>query len=283
MKLLKTLALALAGAGLLAGPAAAQKKWETVKIATEGAYAPWNFSGPGGKLDGFEVELANDLCARMKVKCEIVAQDWDGIIPALQAGKYDAVMAGMNITPKRQEVLNFSRVYAAGPHGFGVMKDSPLAKLAGQGEVISLVTHPAEAKKIIDAWTPLLKGKTVGVQTSTTNSAFLEKYFKDVVTIREYKTTEQHDLDLSAGRLDAIFAAHSSISATTEKPEFKDMIIAGAGLGGDVLGVGVAVGLRKGDAELKTMFDDAINGAIKDGTIEKLTGKWFKIKMIPQS
>jgi octopine/nopaline transport system substrate-binding protein len=192
-------------------------------------------------------------------------------------------MAGMNITPKRQEVLNFSRVYAAGPHGFGVMKDSPLAKLAGQGEVISLVTNPAEAKKIIDAWTPLLKGKTVGVQTSTTNSAFLEKYFKDVVTIREYKTTEQHDLDLSAGRLDAIFAAHSSISATTEKPEFKDMIIAGAGLGGDVLGVGVAVGLRKGDAELKTMFDDAINGAIKDGTIEKLTGKWFKIKMIPQS
>jgi octopine/nopaline transport system substrate-binding protein len=104
------------------------KKWETVKIATEGAYAPWNFSGPGGKLDGFEVELANELCRRMNVKCEIVAQDWDGIIPALQAGKYDVIMAGMNITPKREEVIQFSRVYAAGPHGFGVMKDSPLVK-----------------------------------------------------------------------------------------------------------------------------------------------------------
>ena len=64
---------------------------------------------PGGKLDGFEIDLANDLCARMKVKCEIVAQDWDGIIPALKAQKYDAIMAGMNITDKRLEVINFSR------------------------------------------------------------------------------------------------------------------------------------------------------------------------------
>jgi len=283
MKLWRWVGLAVLGSALASGGALAQKKWETVRIATEGAYAPWNFSGPGGKLDGFEVELANELCRRMKVRCEVVAQDWDGIIPALQAGKYDAIMAGMNITPKREEVLSFSRVYAAGPHGFGVMKDSPLAKLAGQGEVISLASSPAEAKKIIDAWTPLLKGKTVGVQTSTTNSAFLDKYFKDVVTIREYKTTEQHDLDLAAGRLDAIFAAHSSIAATAEKPEFKDLTIAGAGLGGDVLGAGVAVGLRKSDPELKAMFDQAINGAIKDGTIERLTGKWFKIKMIPQS
>src|SRR5919107_544665 len=215
MSLVKTITLAVIGAGLAVGAASAQgKKWETVKIATEGAYAPWNFTGAGGKLEGYEIELANELCGRMKVKCEIVAQDWNGIIPALQAGKYDAVMAGMNITPKRQEVLSFSRVYAAGPHGFGVMKDSPLAKLAGEGQVVSLTNDPAEAKKIIDAWTPMLKGKTVGVQTSTTNSAFLEKYFKDVVTIREYKTTEQHDLDLAAGRLDAIYAAPASPQAT---------------------------------------------------------------------
>ena len=96
--------LGLLAAVLGAGAAAAQgKKWETVKIATEGAYAPWNFPAPSGKLDGFEVDLANDLCTRMKVKCEIVAQDWDGIIPALTAQKYDAIMAGMNITDKRLE------------------------------------------------------------------------------------------------------------------------------------------------------------------------------------
>ncbi|MCB8821633.1 transporter substrate-binding domain-containing protein, partial [Microvirga rosea] len=93
MKLFKVLSLGLVASALAAGGAAAQEK--TVKIATEGAYAPWNFTGAGGKLEGFEIDLANDLCARMKVKCEIVAQDWDGIIPALNAKKYDAIMAGM--------------------------------------------------------------------------------------------------------------------------------------------------------------------------------------------
>ncbi|MFL5113703.1 MAG: transporter substrate-binding domain-containing protein [Microvirga sp.] len=268
---------------MIGGPAVQGKTWETVRIATEGAYAPWNFSRPDGTLDGFEVELANDLCARMKVRCQIVAQDWDGIIPALQAGKYDAIMAGMNITPKREEVIQFSRTYAAGPHGWGAMKDSPLAKLAGEGQVLSLDKEADAAKKMIESWKPVLKGKTIGVQGSTTNSAFLEKYLKGVIEIREYKTTEQHDLDLAAGRIDGIFAAHSSLAATMEKPEFKDMKIVGAGMGGEVLGVGVAVGLRKADAELKKLFDDAINGAIKDGTIEKLTAKWFKIKMIPQA
>src|ERR687890_117248 len=115
MNFVKTFSIAVAASAIAMGAASAQgKKWETVKIATEGAYAPWNFTGAGGKLEGFEIDLANDLCARMKVKCEIVAQDWDGIIPALQAKKYDAIMAGMSITDKRLEVINFSRTYAAG-------------------------------------------------------------------------------------------------------------------------------------------------------------------------
>src|SRR5215212_9197731 len=116
MRALKVLALAVLGSGLgLSGAAAQGKTWDTVQIATEGAYPPWNFSRPDGTLDGFEIELANDLCARMRVKCQIVAQDWDGMIPALNAGKYDAVMAGMDITEKRLEVLNFSRPYANEP------------------------------------------------------------------------------------------------------------------------------------------------------------------------
>jgi octopine/nopaline transport system substrate-binding protein len=281
MKLLKAFSLGLLATALAIGGVAAQEK--TVKIATEGAYAPWNFTGAGGKLEGFEIDLANDLCARMKVKCEIVSQDFEGVIPALNAKKFDAIMAGMNITDKRLEVIDFSRSYAAGPHGWGVTKDSPLAKLAGQGQRLSLDKDADAAKKTIEEWKPLLKGKTVGVQGSTTNSAFLEKYLKDTITIREYKTTEQHDLDLSAGRVDAIYAAHSSLKATTEKPEFKDMVIAGAALSGDVLGRGVAVGLRKGDGELKSMFDKAIQAAIADGTIQKLTQKWFKIDMTPQA
>jgi octopine/nopaline transport system substrate-binding protein len=280
MKLFRTLSLGLLASALAVGGSTAQEK--VVKIATEGAYAPWNFTGAGGKLDGFEIELAAELCGRIKVKCEVVAQDWDGIIPALNAKKYDAIMAGMNITDKRLEVVDFTRPYASGMHGFATTKDSPLAKLAGTGERANLDKDPQAAQKLIDAWKPLLKGKTIGTQGSTVNSQFLEKYLKDTVTIREYKTTEQHDLDLAAGRVDAIYAAHSSLKATLDQPEFKDMTIAGAGVSGGVLGRGVAVAVRKDDAELKGKFDAAIQSAIADGTIAKLTQKWFKVDMTPQ-
>src|SRR6476661_4279994 len=120
MTIFKTIGLGILASALAIGAAAAQDK--TVKIATEGAYAPWNFTGAGGKLEGFEVDLANELCTRMKVKCEIVAQDWDGIIPALTAKKYDAIMAGMSITDERKKTIDFSNPYAAGPNGFLVAK-----------------------------------------------------------------------------------------------------------------------------------------------------------------
>src|SRR5687768_13870841 len=135
MSTLKVLGAVL-GLAVAASGAVAQEK--TVKIATEGAYAPWNFTSAGGKLEGFEIDLAKDLCARMKVKCEIVAQDWDGIIPALQAKKYDAIMAGMSITPKREEVMSFSRVYALPINTFAVDATGDLAKLPGDGKRINL-------------------------------------------------------------------------------------------------------------------------------------------------
>src|SRR3712207_2723114 len=127
-----------------ASGAAAQEK--TVKIATEGAYAPWNFTGAGGKLEGFEIDLANDLCARMKVKCEIVAQDWDGIIPALQAKKYDAIMAGMSITDERKKTIDFAGPYANSPNGLLVAKNSDLAKVPGTGQAFNLSTQQAAAR-----------------------------------------------------------------------------------------------------------------------------------------
>ncbi len=281
MKLLKTLALALAGAGLLAGPAAAQKKWETVRIATEGAYAPWNFSGPGGKLDGFEIELANDLCARMKVKCEIVAQDWDGIIPALQAGKYDAIMAGMSITDERRKVIDFTRAYANAPNGLLAEKSSDLAKMPGTGSRFNLDKDMAGAQKAIDAVKAALKGKTIGVQGSTTHAAFADKFYKGAAEIREYKTTEQHDLDLAAGRIDVGF--DSGVYGTTmlAKPVNAELAMVGPLLKGAMLATEVALGMRKDEPDLKAKFDAAIRSAAEDGTIRKLSEKWSKLDLTP--
>jgi octopine/nopaline transport system substrate-binding protein len=281
MTFMKTVGLALIGSALAIGGAAAQQK--TVKIATEGAYAPWNFTGAGGKLEGFEIDLANDLCGRMKVKCEIVAQDWDGIIPALNAKKYDAIMAGMSITDERKKVIEFAGPYANSPNGFLVAKNSPLAKMPGTGQAFNLGSQQADAEKAIEAVKPLLKGKTVGVQGSTIHSAFADKYLKGTAEIREYKTTEAHDLDLAAGRIDAVLADATSIVGTLDKPEFKDYALVGPSITGGLLGAGVGVGLRKQDQDLKKSFNEAIQAAIKDGTVQKLTMKWFKIDATPRS
>jgi octopine/nopaline transport system substrate-binding protein len=267
------IAVALAAAA----PAEAQTKdWKKIRIGTEGAYAPWNFSEAGGKLSGFEIDLANELCKRMNAECTIVAQDWDGIIPALQASKYDAIMAAMNITDKRLETINFSSIYAAAPASFAVLKSSPLAKLPGADETYPLATKAAEAQKAIDAMKPMLKGKVIGAQVSTTNLNFVEKYFKDQVDIRSYKTTEQHDLDLTAGRIDGAFAAVTYWNDVMSKPDGKDIVLAGPQFSGEVLGRGVAAGLRKEDTELKAKFDGAIKQVVADGTCKTLSVKWFK-------
>jgi octopine/nopaline transport system substrate-binding protein len=266
--------IGLAAATLIASATLAAAQPKSITIATEGAYAPWNFTEANGKLAGYEIELAADLCKRMKIECKVIAQDWDGIIPALNAGKYDAIMAGMSITDKRKEVINFSDPYGSTPNGFVVPKASPLAKLAGTGASYSLVKDADAARKAIEEMKALLKGKKVGVQVSTTNAAFIDKYFKGTVDIREYKTTEQHDLDLQAGRIDATFAAMSYQNDVVKKPDFKDYATVGATFSGEVLGLGVGVGLR--------IFNTAIKAAIADGTIKTMSTKWFGFDITPK-
>ncbi|MCD2184805.1 lysine/arginine/ornithine ABC transporter substrate-binding protein [Rhizobium sp. GN54] len=279
MKLKFTLA-ALLLAVVATGTVSAQEH-KKVTIATEGAYAPWNFSGPNGALEGFEIDLAKVLCERMKVECEIVAQNWDGIIPSLTAKKYDAIMAAMSVTPKREEVIAFSTPYAAGINGFAVAADSPLADMPGTGESYSLDSEAAEAQKRIDEIAALLKGKAVGVQGSTTASTFMEAYFKDGVDIRAYKTTEEHNFDLVSGRLDAVLANATVLAAALEKPDMQGAKLSGPLFSGGVFGV-IAVGLRKEDTALKAQFDEAIKGALADGTIKELSIKWFKVDVSPR-
>jgi octopine/nopaline transport system substrate-binding protein len=258
----------------------AQDAPKSITIATEGAYAPWNFITADGKLDGLEVELANDLCARMKIQCTIVAQDWEGLIPSLQVGKFDVIMASMFITPKRLETIDFTQPYAVDPSGFAVAKDSDLGKLGVSAEKFKLEDEAGSAAAI-EKLKPLLKGKIVGVQAATSNLEFLKKYFADTVEIREYKTTEQHDLDLAAGRVDALFAQQTALTATLAKPDFSGFTIAGPGFVGGVFGLGTGAGLRKEDTKLKEMLNAAIDGAIADGTIKRISEKWVKTDVTP--
>jgi len=256
------------------GPVAAAE-WKEVRIATEGAFAPWNFKDASGKLIGFELDLARDLCSRMKVECEIVEQAWDGMIPALVAGKYDVIMAGMSITEKRKKKITFSRTYAATPAMFVVTKDSPSSGFDTPMDAVNLDDVSAGERETIDAVVKEFKGKTIGVQTATTHENFLREYMGKDVEIRTYDTQENLDLDLQAGRVDAALASASYWVPLLKSGKGKNMAIVGPRIRGGPFGAGVGAGVRQENADLAGMLSKAISAAIADGTTKKLAEKWF--------
>ncbi|MBB4188851.1 octopine/nopaline transport system substrate-binding protein [Sinorhizobium terangae] len=275
-------ALAVA-TGLLATTAQAEeKKWTKITIATEGAFPPYNLTKADGTLDGYEIELSKYLCDHMKVECTIIPQAFDGMIPALNAGKFDAIMAGMSATEKRKEVINFSISYGSTGQAFATLKGSELETLPMKGELFSLASNEAGARKAVEELKPLVEGKTIGVQSASIAARFIDEYLKEVVEVREYKTTEQHDLDLVAGRVDLVMASMGYLKTAVEKPANADMTIVGPRFQGGFLGAGSSVGLRKSDTDLQAMFDDAITAAKADGTIKSLSEKWFGFDLTPQ-
>ena len=265
--------------GLATGSAVA-KDWTSVRIATEGAYPPWNSTDSSGQLIGFEVDLANDLCNRMQVECEIVAQDWEGIIPALTAGKYDVIMAGMSITEERMEVISFTESYAGTPAYFAVLRDSNLAAYEHPLEMANLEEVDSDEQAAIDALKEALDGKTVGVQVATTHANFLDQYLGDAVEIRSYDTQENLDLDLQAGRVDAALASASYWQPLLETEKGADFALIGPGLDGGPFGGGVGAGVRQEDADLVEMLNMAIAEAKADGTINRLAQQWFGFDVV---
>jgi len=269
-----TLAASVLGAAL-AAPGAGAKDWQTVRIATEGAYPPWNQTNTAGELVGFELDLAKDLCARMAVECEVVAQDWEGIIPALQAGKYDAIIAAMSITKERDEVIDFSDPYAATPGKFAVLKDSDLADYQGEMERIDLAEVSEAEAAALDDLREALDGRTIGVQVATTHQNFIDQYMSDAVEMRRYDTQENLDLDLQAGRIDAALADLSYWQPLLETEKGENFVLVGPAMLGGPYGEGIGVGIREEDDDLREMFNQAIAEAKEEGVISELSKKWF--------
>ena len=248
--------------------------WSKIKIGTEGAYPPWNGTNAAGELEGAEIDLVADLCARMNAECELVAQDWDGIIPALQNGKYDAIIAGMSITEERMKVINFSQGYANEPASFSVLKSSPLATLQSGGKV-NMDALDDTSSALLDSLKSTLAGKVVGVQGSTTHENFVKQVLGDSVTMKSYDTQLNLELDLSSGRIDALLADKGSMEEYMSTDSGKDVIFIGPNLGGGPFGAGVGAGLRKADTDLLAMINKAIDEARADGTLAEHFIKWF--------
>jgi lysine-arginine-ornithine-binding protein len=264
--------------GLSALPAAA-KDWSTVRIGIEGAFPPWNATGPDGKLTGLDVEIAKDLCARAKVKCELVQNEWSSIIPSLNAGKFDLVMT-LGINEQRKKVVDFTVPYASGAATFLILKDGPVKPLPMTGERLNL-NDKAKADPVMVDIHDALKGKIVGVVASTSHEQLIRSYFGDDVTVRTYKSSPERDLDLKAGRIDAAFDSAVYGASILGTPDNADIQMSGPLLKGAMLATEVAIGLRKSEPELKAIFDKAIQEASADGTIQKLSLQWAKIDLSP--
>lgn len=276
-KLAKGMIGAAIGTALFGGAAQAKD----VTIALEGGYAPWNMTLPGGKLGGFEPELAANLCARAQLKCNLVAQDWDGMIPGLQDGKFDVLMDAISITPEREKIIAFSKPYASTPATFAVTDTKILPKAGPTAAALKLDTDAKSNAPAVQALRTALKGKTIGIQSGTVYTRFINENFKDVASIRVYKTSPERDLDLSNGRIDASFDDVTYYAANADKKEAVPTVAAGPKIGGPIWGPGEGLAFRKQDADLKAKFDAAITAAIADGTVKKLSEKWFKTDVTP--
>lgn len=242
---------ALLAVGLIAGAAEAGQK---VKIGTEGAYPPFNAVDKDGKLVGFDIDIANALCAAADFECEFVVQDWDGIIPGLIAKKYDAIVASMSITEERKQKVDFTKKYYNTPAKFVARKGMNL-EITKEG----------------------LKGKVIAVQRATIHENFLRDNFGDVVTVNSYATQDEAYLDLVSGRADAGIADSVAIlDGFLNTEQGKDFQFYGPDFNDPKwFGEGVGIAVRKGDDALREKLNAAIEQIRSDGTYEKINAKYF--------
>ena len=189
--------------------------WSKIRVGTEGAYEPWNYTNAAGELVGAGLDLARDLCARMGADCEFVQQDWDGIIPALVQGKYDVIMAGMSITEERMKTISFSSAYMTEPAKMSTIKGSPLTTLS-TAKNLNLDDDSAATKGTIGTLNAALKGLRLGVTAATIHEDFANTYLD--VDLKIYPTQDEMNLDLSAGRIDAALSDSGTIEAYMGTP-----------------------------------------------------------------
>lgn len=240
---MKKIMLAAAALALTAGMGMAQ----TVRIATEGAYPPYNLVNDKGEVDGFEVELGNELCKRAELQCTWVKNDWDSIIPNLNSGNYDAIMAGMSITEERKKSVAFSQNY---------YPPNPSAYAAPQADV------------------DVTKG-VVAAQTSTIQAQYVAESGAELL---EFATPDEAVGAVRNGQAEAVFADKDFLAPVVD--ESNGAMVWVTGKDEIRLGDGIGMALRQSDTALQDKFNAAIDTMKKDGSLNALSKKWFGEKAL---
>ena len=251
MKSLSIAALILSS--ILISPLQA-KETKVVRLSSDFTYPPFNYKNSDGKPVGFDIEIADALCAEAKLTCEWVTQSWDGLIPGLLSRKSDVIMASMRITEERKKRILFTDKYYQTPASFVAKK---------------------EASFTIDK--AGLKGKTIGVQIGTIHDNYVTKVYGDVAEIKRYAGQDEVYIDLANGRLDTAFAnSDQLVLAFLEKDHGTGFALKGALVTDKAyVGEGTALALRKKDKALAEKFNKAIAAIRKNGTYEKIASSYF--------
>ncbi|WP_201558668.1 transporter substrate-binding domain-containing protein [Psychrobacter sp. 72-O-c] len=218
----------------------------SVKIATESSYKPFSYTDADGKLIGYEIELVDALCTQMKADCELISQDWDGLIPGLNAQKFDAIIAGMSITPERKEVVEFTDPYF----------HTGIILIGKKGDDISVEG---------------LKGQPVASQRSTVASQYLQDEHAEA-EIKLYDTQDNAYLDLTSGRVRAMMSDKVTGIDWLKTEAGKDYEVKGQEISTDEDAMGIA--FRKGDP-LVAKFNKALAELKDNGTYDQITGSYF--------
>ncbi|MGE3875169.1 MAG: transporter substrate-binding domain-containing protein [Parvibaculaceae bacterium] len=239
---------------LMSGAAAVTAEGRKIRIATEGTYRPMSYYDAAGKLTGFEVELVEAICAKIKADCEWVIMEFDAMTPALQEKKVDGISSGMRITDKRKKVIDFPDKYY-----------STYAQFVTCSHKDQADTSPAA-----------FKGMVIGTQSGSTNADFLNELYGKDAEIRLYKSMDEVYLDLQAGRLDAALSSAFVGYDFLHSDKGKDCVFLGEKMSDPkYFGYGVSMGLRKGDDELRNMLNEGIKAVQADGTYDKINAKYW--------
>ena len=252
MRLTTTLLAAAATLALSLG--AAQAEGTKIRIGTEGAYPPFNVLQADGSLTGFDIDIAKALCEEMGAECTFVTQDWDGIIPALLAGKFDAIIASMSITEERRQIVDFTSKYYNTPPAIAVPKDSDITEATDAG----------------------LAGRTIGAQSATTHSNYAEQKLSSA-DLRLYPTPDEYKLDIVSGRIEAVIDDVVVLSKWLASEDgacckILDTLTPDPLINGE--GIGIAV--RKGEDDLREAFNAAIKAIRANGVYQEINDGYFE-------
>lgn len=248
MKKFKSFALAVT-LGCSLGVGAAQA--DTLRVGLEAAYPPFSAPSASGGFVGFDVDIATALCKQMQVQCEFISQDWDGIIPALMARKFDAIISSMAVTEERAKQVDFTEPYYRTSMSVAVARDSSIESLDAD----------------------IFKDKVVGAQSSSTPGQYAEDvYGKAGAEVRLYPAADEAGRDLASGRLDALVDDKYPLIEWMRKHS-KDC----CKLLGDLPGTegDISIAVRQGDAELRTRLNQAIQDIRADGTYQRISQRYF--------